>query len=71
MTVRYRGRGPDWSRSRCVEVVEQRDGEARLSVDEGADLASMIAIAQHDTDLVAFMYEPPTLSELFREAIAA
>ena len=26
---------------------------------------------QRDTDLVAFAYEPPTLSELFREAVAA
>ncbi len=31
----------------------------------------MISTAQRDTDLVAFAYEPPTLSELFREAVAA
>jgi len=70
VTVRYRGRAPDWSRSPCVDVVEQRDGEARLCVDQGADLSAMIAIAQRDTDLVAFAYEAPTLSELFREAVA-
>jgi ABC-2 type transport system ATP-binding protein len=70
VTVRYRGRAPSWSRSAGVELVEQRDGEARLSVDDGADLAAMIATARHDTDLVAFTYEPPTLSELFREAVA-
>ena len=71
MTVRYRGRAPDWSRSPSVEVVEQSEGEVRLGVDQGADLAAMIAAAQRDTDLVAFAYEPPTLSELFREAVAA
>ena len=71
VTIRYRGSAPDWSRSSAVEVVDQRDGEARLRVEQGADLAAMIAAAQRDTDLVAFAYEPPTLSELFREAVAA
>ena len=71
VTIRYRGIAPNWSRSPSVEVVDQRDGEARLRVAQGADLAAMIAAAQRDTDLVAFTYEPPTLSELFREAVAA
>ena len=43
----------------------------RVTACQGADLAAMIATAQRDTDLVAFAYEPPTLSELFREAVAA
>jgi ABC-2 type transport system ATP-binding protein len=71
VTIRYRGRPPDWSPSSAVEVVDQRDGQARLRVEQGTDLAAMIAAAQRDTDLVAFAYEPPTLSELFREAVAA
>jgi len=71
VTIRYRGVDPDWSRLPAVEVVEQRDGEARLRVAQGSDLAGMLAAAQRDTDLVAFVYEPPTLSELFREAVAA
>jgi ABC-2 type transport system ATP-binding protein len=71
VTIRYRGCAPDWSRSSAVEVVDQHEGEARLRVEQGADLAAMIAAAQRDTDLVSFAYEPPTLSELFREAVAA
>jgi len=71
VTIRYRGNAPDWSRSSAVEVIDQREGEARLRVEPGADLAAMIAAAQRSTDLVAFAYEPPTLSELFREAVAA
>ena len=69
VTVRYRGRVPDWSRMPSVEVIDQHDGEARLRVDPGIDLTTMVAEAQRDTDLVAFAYEPPTLSELFREAV--
>jgi ABC-2 type transport system ATP-binding protein len=70
VTVRYRGRPPDWCRFPSVEVVDERDSEARLRVDQHADLAGMITAAQRDTDLVAFTYEPPTLSELFRQAVA-
>jgi ABC-2 type transport system ATP-binding protein len=71
VTVRYLGGGPDWSRLEDVEILHQRDGEARLRVAAGADLPRMLATAQHDSDLVAFTYEPPTLSELFREAVTA
>ena len=71
VTVRYRGRSPDWSASPAVEVLDRRHGEVRLRVDPDADLAAMVATVQRDTDLVAFSYEPPTLSELFRQAVAA
>jgi ABC-2 type transport system ATP-binding protein len=71
VTVRYRGSAPQWGSAASVDVVEQRDGEVRLRVDPNVDLAAMVASAQRDTDLVAFAFEPPTLSELFREAVAA
>jgi ABC-2 type transport system ATP-binding protein len=71
VTVRYRGDAPDWSGWPAVEVVDQRDGEARLRVAPDADLAAMAESAQRGTVLVAFAYEPPTLPELFREAVAA
>jgi ABC-2 type transport system ATP-binding protein len=71
VTIRYRGGAPEWFRSSCVTLVDQRDGEARLRVEQGADLAGLAAAAQRNTELVAFAYEPPTLSELFRAAVAA
>lgn len=71
VTIRYRGSAPDWSRVCSAEIVDQREGEARLRVDQGVDLAAMVAAVQRTDDLVSFMYEPPTLSELFREAVAA
>ena len=71
VTVRYRGAAPDWSGWPAVEVVDEREGEARLRVAPNADLAAMAGSAQRDTDLVAFTSEPPTLPELFREAVAA
>jgi ABC-2 type transport system ATP-binding protein len=71
LTVRYRGEPPDWSRSASVELIDQHGGESRLLVHRVTDLAAIITAAQRDTDLLAFTYEPPTLSELFQEAVAA
>jgi hypothetical protein len=31
----------------------------------------VLTAAQKTTDVVSFAYQPPTLSELFREAVAA
>jgi ABC-2 type transport system ATP-binding protein len=71
VTIRYRGTRPDWTQLSSVEVVDERDGEARLRVDPLVDLAAMIIATRRATDLVAFAFAPPTLSELFREAVAA
>jgi ABC-2 type transport system ATP-binding protein len=69
--IRYRGPGPDWSRLATIQVVEARDGHARLRVDRDTDLAAVVAAAGSTGDVVAFTYQPPTLSELFRRAVAA
>jgi ABC-2 type transport system ATP-binding protein len=70
VTVRYRGCAPVWSKL-SVEVVDHHDGEARLRVHRGADVAAMVAAAQRDSDLISFSYGPPTLAELFRDAVTA
>ncbi len=69
--IRYRGSPPDWSGMPSVEFVDSKDGHARLQIDRNIDLAALVAAARHTTDIVSFSYEPPTLSELFREAVAA
>ena len=71
VTIRYRGSEPDWSQLSSVELLDQHEGQARLRVEQGTDLAAMVAEAQATADLVSFVYEPPTLSDLFREAVAA
>jgi ABC-2 type transport system ATP-binding protein len=69
--VRYRGVAPDWTRIAAAELIESDDGHARLRVDREVDLEAVAAFARHGTELVSFSYEPPTLSELFRQAVAA
>jgi ABC-2 type transport system ATP-binding protein len=71
LDIRYRGPAPDWSGVAAVEVVEATDGRARLRVDRDADLAAVVAIARDTGEVVSFAYQPPTLSELFRRAVAA
>ncbi len=70
VTVRYHGTAPDWAAVRGVEVLDERDGEVRLRAEHGIEVASIVA-AVDPAHLVAFVYQPPTLSELFREAVAA
>ena len=69
--IRYRGPAPDWSQLPSVTVVAATDGQARLRAGRDTDLAAMLATVQGRADIVSFAYQPPTLSELFREAVAA
>ena len=69
--IRYRGAAPDWSALPSVELVGSKDGQARLRIDRDGDLAAVVAIARSTPDIVSFAYQPPTLSELFRRAVAA
>ncbi len=69
--IRYRGPAPDWSLLASVAVAEAGDGRARLRVGRDADVAAVLAAVRDRADLVSFSYQPPTLSELFRQAVAS
>jgi len=69
--VRYRGRPPDWSAVPCLEVMEAKDGQAHLRVDRATELEAVVAAIGRTSDVVSFSYQPPTLSDLFRRAVAA
>jgi ABC-2 type transport system ATP-binding protein len=69
--IRYRGPAPDWTQLAPLELLESKDGQARLRVGHGTDLAAVVAAAADRADIVSFAYQPPTLSELFRQAVTA
>jgi ABC-2 type transport system ATP-binding protein len=71
VSIRYRGATPEWAHLTAVSVVESKNGEARLRIDRDADLATVVAVARQTPEIISFAYEPPTLSEMFREAVAA
>jgi ABC-2 type transport system ATP-binding protein len=69
--IRYRGPVPDWSALAPVTVIQAGDGQARLRVGGDTDVAAVLAAVLDRADIVSFAYQPPTLSELFRQAVAA
>jgi ABC-2 type transport system ATP-binding protein len=69
--VHFRGPMPQWSRFPGVAVVHEADGQAKLKLDRSAALERIIAETRHAGELLAFTYQPPTLSDLFREAVSA
>jgi ABC-2 type transport system ATP-binding protein len=69
--IRYRGQAPDWSEMTAVTVIEARDGRARLRVARDTDVAALLGTVRDRAEIVSFAYQPPTLSELFRQAVAA
>jgi ABC-2 type transport system ATP-binding protein len=69
--IRYLGPAPDWSRLAPLAVAEAGKGQARLRAGPGTDAAAVLATVQACADIVSFSYQPPTLSELFRQAVAA
>jgi ABC-2 type transport system ATP-binding protein len=70
--IRYQGPPPDWDRLAPAALIEDSDGHARLQVERGIDMAALLAaLPGGGAGLVSFTYQPPTLPELFREAVAA
>ena len=67
--VRYRGPTPDWSSLPRADVLESDPGHTRLRVPRGSDLAELLGGVTRRSEVVSFSYLPPTLSELFREAV--
>ena len=68
--IRFRGSPPEWSALPAVEIVESGDGSVRFRIEPNADLPEIVAFARSKTDVVSLSYQPPTLSELFRQAVA-
>jgi ABC-2 type transport system ATP-binding protein len=55
----------------ALTVLERDGGRVKLLVDETVDLEALLARAKAAGEVQRFAYQPPKLSELFMEAIAA
>jgi ABC-2 type transport system ATP-binding protein len=69
--IRYHGPPPVWSQVASAEIVEASDGHARLRIGQKVDPGVVISSVGDSSRIVSFVYEPPTLSELFARAVAA
>jgi ABC-2 type transport system ATP-binding protein len=69
--IRFRGVAPNWTGLAAGAVIEAKSGYVRLRVDRELSLPAVFAAVRDVTHVTSFTYLPPTLSELFREAVAA
>jgi ABC-2 type transport system ATP-binding protein len=69
--IRYTGAAPPLSGVPGASVVERREGLIRLKLAEDGDVAEVAALAQATGRLLSFSYEPPTLSQLFHQAVGS
>ena len=53
-----------------VRITSKRDGRTRVLVDSGADLDELLADARRAGEVTAFSFEPPSLTDLFLEAVS-
>jgi ABC-2 type transport system ATP-binding protein len=69
--IRFRGPAPDWLRLPHLQLVQAGTGQARLRVASVDDVAALLSVIPGSTEVISLTYQPPTLSELFRQAVAA
>jgi ABC-2 type transport system ATP-binding protein len=70
LEVEVVGNGNGWFAGRPeLTAVEQRGDFARLLVPADVDLSALLAAATAAGEVRRFAFQPPTLSELFREAV--
>ena len=70
LTVEVVGATHDWFRDLPgVDMIEQSNGRVELAADRALDLQSVVAQAEAVGEIRRLDYDPPTLSQLFREAV--
>jgi ABC-2 type transport system ATP-binding protein len=67
--VHYRGPAPEWSGVPHVRVLESTVGSVRLTVSRDTEIAALVSATTAADEVTSFTYQPPTLSDLFREAV--
>ena len=68
--LRYDGPAPQWAGLPDTEVLDSSEGSVRLKVARDTEISAVLArVTDHDA-IASFSYQPPTLSDLFREAVS-
>lgn len=67
--IRHGGPSPGWEGLPDVEVLERRNATTRLKVPRDTDLSALLAQLTGPGDVTSFSYQPPSLSDLFTEAV--
>ncbi len=69
--IEVKGAAPGWVDALPAVEIAQRDGDrVRVDVTAQTDLSSLLAAARAAGDVVEFTYEPPSLNEVFLDAVS-
>ena len=69
--IQYRGSAPEWSRVPQVQVLERTHGSVKLKVPRDTEISTLASQMTERDEVTSFTYQPPTLSDLFKEAVRA
>jgi ABC-2 type transport system ATP-binding protein len=69
LAVGFRGGGRWTPRCEHGRVLTAEPGRTRLELTDGVDLQALVELARTAGELTQFSLEPPTLSDLFHEAV--
>jgi ABC-2 type transport system ATP-binding protein len=67
--IHYRGPAPQWSGLSQVQVLENADGSAKLKIPRDTEISALLARMASDDEVTSFSFQPPTLSDLFSQAV--
>lgn len=67
--IKYRGPAPRWSGLPAVRVVENSAESLKLRVPRTLDIADLLSRMAGQDEVTSFTYQPPSLSDLFTEAV--
>jgi ABC-2 type transport system ATP-binding protein len=67
--IRYRGATPQWTDLPGAQVIETSDTSLKLKVPRDIEIAALLAQVPGSDQVTSFSYQPPTLSDIFAEAV--
>ena len=67
--IRYRGVAPHWPDLGGVQVLDDTQGALRLKVPRGTEIPALLARMPGPDQITSFSFQPPSLSDLFTEAV--
>jgi ABC-2 type transport system ATP-binding protein len=67
--IHYQGPAPQWSGPREVQVLEHSERSMKLKVPRDTDITALLARMTGHDEVISFSFQPPTLSDLFTQAV--
>jgi len=67
--IHYRGPAPQWSALPEIQVLERSERSIRLKVPRDTEIPALLTRVTGLDEVTSFSFQPPTLSDLFAQAV--